>query len=146
MVVYFYRVVLLHLLEINMSNSLFVDTYSINVNYSQKNVVEFCCIVALHINESGELMTSFFDGGLPYSYSYIPSDFQVSSDFDHSAMIEIFQVNGERRSMTIWKQTKPGEPVRWTFSSTIVGRDIGPNQISMYPELEKFLECLLEKG
>ena len=117
--------------------------YAILVDYSKEDQTEISCVGALLLNDLGELMISFLTENYLYLNRYVESGFQVSQDVDHSVMIEICQVGGEGGSMTIWKNTKPDQPVWWTFSSAIVGRDIGPNPMIIYPELGELLNYLL---
>jgi hypothetical protein len=69
----------------------------------------------------------------------------ISADFDHSVMMEIKQRDGHNHVlMTIWKHTKPDEPVHWSFAPGITTTGLDPCEMIMYPELEQLLNYLIE--
>lgn len=113
------------------------------VDYSTKDWKKIRCIGSLYlVGTERSLLKILPPPGIRPSNGY-RTEISVSADVDYSVMMEVRQLNGDRRVITIWRQTKPEEPIHWTFSNS-ADKDVGPHKLIMYPDLERLLNYLLE--
>lgn len=116
--------------------------YAVIVDRSTKGWLQVRHIGSLYLDGPGRKSVRVLPPDRGRSPSGYPAEISISADFDHSTRFEIKQLTGDRRTMTIWKQGRTGEAVRWSIHLSKLP-DLGPFRIIMYPELEKLLEYLI---
>lgn len=118
--------------------------FAVLVDYSNNDWKEIRCVgLLLHLSNGEQTSLEVLPpSGIPPS-NECRTEITVSADVNHSVMMKIKQLTGDRSVTTIWKQIRRGEPVRWTFSSS-ADRDPGPQKLVMYPDLERLLNYLLK--
>ena len=118
--------------------------YPVLVDYSTKDWGDVRCKGSLYLTSARpEGLKVLPPPGVRPSNGY-PAHVFVSADFDHSVMLEIKQVTGDKRTITLWKQSKPDESIRWMYSGSS-DRESGPFPMIVYPKLEKLLNYLIER-
>jgi hypothetical protein len=116
--------------------------FAVLVNLSDKGWKAIRCVGSIRLNGPGHHALRVLPPNGSRSSDGYPAEVEISADVDHSVMIEIRQLTGDRRMMTVWRQTWPGKPVSWSISLSTLG-DVGPFRLVTYPELEQLFEYLI---